>query len=70
MAGMAAMSCVVVDRPIPPGELLALQCVENLLREDLRPVEEAKAFRTLRKPRATFAQIVPTGIRCFALNSA
>jgi ParB family chromosome partitioning protein len=24
-----------------------LQCVENLLREDLRPVEQARAFRTL-----------------------
>jgi ParB family chromosome partitioning protein len=47
MAGLSTMSCVVVDRPIPPGELLALQCVENLLREDLRPVEEARAFRTL-----------------------
>ena len=47
MAGLATMSCVVIDRPIPPGELLALQCVENLLREDLRPVEQARAFRTL-----------------------
>jgi ParB family chromosome partitioning protein len=47
MAGLATMSCVVVDRPMGPGELLALQCVENLLREDLRPVEEARAFRTL-----------------------
>jgi ParB family chromosome partitioning protein len=47
MAGLQSMSCVVVDRPIPPGELLALQCVENLLREDLRPIEQARAFRTL-----------------------
>ena len=47
MAGLTSLSCVVVDRPIPPGELLALQCVENLLREDLRPIEQAKAFRTL-----------------------
>jgi ParB family transcriptional regulator, chromosome partitioning protein len=47
MAGLASMSCVVIDRPIPPGELLAMQCVENLLREDLRPVEQARAFRTL-----------------------
>jgi ParB family transcriptional regulator, chromosome partitioning protein len=47
MAGLPTISCVVVDRPLPPGELLALQCVENLLREDLRPIEQAKAFRTL-----------------------
>lgn len=47
MAGLTTLSCVVVDRPLPPGELLALQCVENLLREDLRPIEQARAFRTL-----------------------
>jgi ParB family chromosome partitioning protein len=47
MAGLATISCVVVDRPIPPGEMLAIQCIENLLREDLRPIEQAKAFRTL-----------------------
>lgn len=47
MAGLAAISCVVVDRPMSAGEMLAIQCVENLLREDLRPIEQAKAFRTL-----------------------
>jgi ParB family chromosome partitioning protein len=47
MAGLATLSCVVIDRPLPPAELLALQCVENLLREDLRPVEQARAFKTL-----------------------
>jgi ParB family chromosome partitioning protein len=47
MAGMTSISCVVIDRPLGPGELLALQCIENLIREDLKPIEEAKAFRTL-----------------------
>ena len=47
MAGMPTISAVVVDRPLGPGELLALQCIENLIREDLRPIEQAKAFRTL-----------------------
>jgi ParB family chromosome partitioning protein len=47
LAGLATVSCILVDRPMPPGELLALQCIENLLREDLRASEQAKAFRTL-----------------------
>jgi ParB family chromosome partitioning protein len=47
LAGLTTMACVVLDRPIPPGELLAMQLVENLLREDLKPVEQAKAYRTL-----------------------
>jgi ParB family transcriptional regulator, chromosome partitioning protein len=47
MAGMTSISCIVIDRPLGPGELLALQCIENLIREDLKPIEEAKAFRTL-----------------------
>jgi len=47
LAGLTTMSCVVVDRPVPPGELLALQLVENLLREDLKPIEQARAYRSL-----------------------
>jgi ParB family chromosome partitioning protein len=47
MAGIETLSCVVVDGPLEPAELLALQLVENCLREDLRPVEQAKAFRAL-----------------------
>ena len=30
-----------------PGELLAIQLVENCLREDLKPVEQARAYRAL-----------------------
>jgi len=39
IAGMATMSCVVSEGPLDVGELLALQLVENCLREDLRPIE-------------------------------
>jgi ParB family transcriptional regulator, chromosome partitioning protein len=46
-AGLTTMSAVVVEGEIPPAELLALQLVENCLREDLKPVEQAKAFRAL-----------------------
>lgn len=47
MAGLATVSCVVVEGPVGPGELLAMQVVENALREDLKPVEQARAFRAL-----------------------
>jgi ParB family chromosome partitioning protein len=47
LAGLSTMSCVVLDRPIPPGDLLAMQLVENLLREDLKPIEQARAYRAL-----------------------
>lgn len=46
-AGMTTMSCVIMDGPITPAELRSLQLVENLVREDLRPVEQAKAFRAI-----------------------
>jgi ParB family chromosome partitioning protein len=45
MAGLTAMSCVIMEGPIAPAELLSLQLVENLVREDLTPIEQAKAFR-------------------------
>ncbi len=46
-AGLAAIDCVFVEGELSRGELLSQQLIENLLREDLRPVEEAKAFREL-----------------------
>jgi len=47
IAGMPTMSCVVSEGPIDAGELLALQLVENCLREDLLPIEQAKAYKNL-----------------------
>ncbi len=46
-AGLATLSCIVVDGDLDEGELLSIQLVENCLREDLRPIEQARAFRTL-----------------------
>ena len=43
-AGLAAIDCVFVDGELSRGELLSQQLIENLLREDLRPVEEARAY--------------------------
>jgi ParB family chromosome partitioning protein len=45
--GLETMSAVIVEGPIGAGELLALQMIENCVREDLKPVEQAKAFRSL-----------------------
>jgi ParB family transcriptional regulator, chromosome partitioning protein len=47
MAGLNTLSCVIMEAPADPSELLALQMIENCVREDLRPVEQAKAYRSL-----------------------
>jgi len=47
MARLPVMTCVVHEGALDPGEQLAHQLVENALREDLRPVEQAKAYRKL-----------------------
>jgi ParB family transcriptional regulator, chromosome partitioning protein len=46
-AGLETMSSVIVEGPIGAGELLALQMIENCVREDLQPIEQARAFRSL-----------------------
>lgn len=47
LAGLEHVPVVCVERPLTPAEILIDQLTENLLREDLKPVEEARAFRTL-----------------------
>jgi ParB family chromosome partitioning protein len=47
LAALPTLECVVHDGVPDPGERLAMQVVENTLREDLKPVEQAKAFRAL-----------------------
>jgi len=48
-AGLATLSCVVHQGPVDPGELLALQLIENAVREDLKPIEQARAYRKLQE---------------------
>jgi ParB family chromosome partitioning protein len=43
------LSCVVHQGAVEPGELLTLQLVENAVREDLKPIEQAKAYRRLQE---------------------
>jgi ParB family transcriptional regulator, chromosome partitioning protein len=47
MAGLTSLSCVIVDGPLPPDEILAVQMIENAVREDLKPIEQANAYRRL-----------------------
>lgn len=47
MAGLTTMTCVITEGPISSAELLSLQLVENLVREDLKPIEQAKGFRAV-----------------------
>jgi ParB family chromosome partitioning protein len=47
IAGMESLQAVVVERELTASEILQEQLVENCLREDLRPVEQAQAFRAL-----------------------
>jgi ParB family chromosome partitioning protein len=47
LAGLETMACVVVTGTPTPDDLFEDQLVENCLREDLKPIEQARAFRSL-----------------------
>ena len=44
---MRTLVCMFVDRELTSTEILSEQIVENLLREDLRPIEQANAYTKL-----------------------
>lgn len=46
-AGLPTIDCVFQDGEPSRSEVLEQQLIENLLREDLQPIEEAKAFTQL-----------------------
>lgn len=46
-AGLPAIDCYFVDGDVTEAELREQQLVENLLRSDLKPLEEAKAYQAL-----------------------
>ncbi|REJ90424.1 MAG: ParB/RepB/Spo0J family partition protein [Planctomycetota bacterium] len=46
-AGLESIDCYFHEGPLSESELLEQQVVENLLREDLKPIEEARAFASL-----------------------
>lgn len=47
LAGLETLACVVVTGGASAEDLLEDQLIENCLREDLRPIEQAKAFKAL-----------------------
>ena len=47
LAGLERLSCVVHEAPLDGEERLVVQLVENALRSDLKPVEQARAYRRL-----------------------
>jgi ParB family chromosome partitioning protein len=49
MAGLSAVPAVIKD--VAADDMLLLALIENIQREDLNPVEEARAFETLLKQR-------------------
>jgi ParB family chromosome partitioning protein len=46
-AGHATIQAIVLDAPVDRPRALELQLVENLLREDLNPIDQAEAFHRL-----------------------
>jgi ParB family chromosome partitioning protein len=46
-AGLEKLACIVSDQSMTEGELRAVQLIENCLREDLKPLEQAHAYRDL-----------------------
>lgn len=47
LAGLPKLACVVRTGEMSDDERLSIQLVENCLREDLAPVDQARAFRRL-----------------------
>lgn len=46
-AGFKSIACLFVDRPLTESEIRQESLIENLLREDLRPIEAAEGYRQL-----------------------
>ena len=46
-AGLKTVVCIFAEAGLTPTEILQEQIVENLLREDLKPIEQARAYRQL-----------------------
>jgi ParB family chromosome partitioning protein len=47
LAGRKSLAAVILDGEPTESAVLEMQLIENALREDLQPIEQARAFRTL-----------------------
>jgi ParB family chromosome partitioning protein len=62
-ADLSTIDCYFHDGEISRSEVLEEQLIENLLREDLKPIEEAKAFSALMYLNDWTAQKVAESLR-------
>jgi ParB family chromosome partitioning protein len=62
LAGLATIECVFHETDLSPGETLELQMVENLLRSDLKPMEEARGYERLMELRGYTGQQVAAAL--------
>ena len=46
-AGLPTVDCYFDEQPLSDGQILEQQMIENLLREDLSPMEKARGFKSL-----------------------
>jgi len=46
-AGFKTIACLFIDRPLTESEIRQESLIENLLREDLRPIEAAEGYKQL-----------------------
>jgi len=46
-AGLQSVACLFAEDGLTHSEILQEQIIENLLREDLKPIEQARAYRQL-----------------------
>ena len=63
MAGLATLACVEAKGEMTPSEILEDQLVENCIREDLKPIEQALAFRALLDSRGCSARQLAESLR-------
>ena len=63
MAGLATISCIEAKGEMSPGDILEDQLVENCIREDLKPIEQARAFRALLDIRGCSARQLAESLR-------
>ena len=47
LAGLPTLTCIEAKGPLTTEDILEDQLVENCLREDLKPIEQARAFKAL-----------------------
>ena len=62
-AGLPSINCQFQEQELTKTEILEQQLIENLLREDLKPIEEAKAFDELMKLNAWSGKELSEAIR-------